>query len=86
MYDNPLGVMTNGPTFPWHLTNLGNWTHLTNVDQSSAASGPFDVKQPDSGIATAALPGSSTSVGRFIRAVFYSNFTEKVADPDKAMH
>lgn len=86
IYDNPLGVMTNGPTFPWHLTNLGNWTHLTNVDQSSAASGPFDVKQPDSGIATAALPGSSTSVGRFIRAVFYSNFTEKVADPDKAMH
>ena len=86
IFDNPVGVMTNGPTFPWHLTNLGNWTHLTNVDQSSATFGSLDVKQPDSGIATASLPGSSTSVGRFIRAVFYSNFTEKVADPDKAMH
>ena len=77
--------MTNGPTFPWHLTNLGNWTHLTNVDQSSAKFGSLDVHQPDSGIATASLPGSNTSVGRFIRATFYANFAEKVSDPDKAM-
>ena len=85
VYDNPVGVMTNGPTFPWHLTNLGNWTHLTNVDQSSAKFGSLDVHQPDSGIATASLPGSNTSVGRFIRATFYANFAEKVSDPDKAM-
>lgn len=85
VHDNPVGVMTNGPTFDWHLTNLGNWTHLTNVDTSSATFGSFTVHQPDSGIATAALPGSNTSVGRFIRAVFYSTFTEKVDDPDRAM-
>lgn len=85
VYDNPVGVMTNGPTFPWHLTNLGNWTHLTNVDQSSATFGSLDVHQPDSGIATAALPSDNTSVGRFVRAVFYSNFVEKVDDADKAL-
>ncbi|GAA1947364.1 linear amide C-N hydrolase [Microbacterium aquimaris] len=83
VYDNPTGVMTNGPTFPWHLTNLSNWTHLTNVDHSSATFGSLKVRQPDSGIATAALPGSGTSVDRFIRAVFYSNFVEKV-ESDKA--
>jgi len=85
VYDNPVGVMTNGPTFPWHLTNLGNWTHLTNVDASSATFGSLDVRQPDSGIATATLPSDNTSVGRFIRAVFYSNFVETVSDPDEAM-
>lgn len=85
IYDNPVGVMTNGPDFPWHLTNLRNWTHLTNVDASSAKFGELDVTQPDSGIASASLPGSNTSVGRFIRAVFYSNFTEKTDDPDKAL-
>ena len=85
VYDNPVGVMTNGPTFPWHLTNLSNWTHLTNVDQSSNQFGSLSVHQPDSGIATASLPGSNTSVGRFIRAVFYANFAEKVDDADGAL-
>ena len=80
VHDNPVGVMTNGPDFQWHLTNLSNWTHLTNVDVSSSTFGSLEVKQPDSGIATAALPGSNTSVGRFIRALFYAKYTEKAAD------
>ena len=77
--------MTNGPQFSWHLTNLNNWTHLTNVDHSSAKFGSLAVTQPDSGIATAALPASNTSAGRFVRALYYSNFAEKVSDPDRAM-
>lgn len=85
VHDNPVGVMTNGPDFQWHLTNLGNWTHLTNVDDSSASFGSLEVRQPDSGIATASLPSSNTSVGRFIRALFYAKFTEKAADSDAAM-
>lgn len=85
VYDNPTGVMTNGPTFPWHLTNLGNWTHLTNVDKSTATFGSLDVRQPDSGIATASLPGSHTSVDRFIRAVFYTTFVEKADTADGAL-
>lgn len=85
VHDNPVGVMTNGPDFRWHLTNLGNWTHLDNVDRSTNTFGSLDVRQPDSGIATAALPGSNTSVGRFIRAVYYAKFTEKVSDPSAAM-
>jgi choloylglycine hydrolase len=85
VHDNPVEVMTNGPDFQWHLTNLGNWTHVTNVDVSSATFGALDVRQPDSGIATAALPSSNTSVGRFIRALFYTKFTEKATDANGAM-
>ena len=84
-HDNPLGVMTNGPSFEWHLTNMDNWTHLTNVDQSTATFGTADFTQPDSGIATSALPASNASVGRFVRAVYYTNFVEKVSDPDAAV-
>ncbi len=85
IHENPVGVMTNGPDFQWHLTNLGNWTHLTNVDASSTTFGALDVRQPDSGIATAGLPASNTSVGRFIRALFYTKFTEKAAAEQQAM-
>ena len=85
VFDNPVHVMTNGPSFDWHLTNLKNWTHLDNMDRSSTTFGSLTVSQPDSGIATAALPASNTSVSRFVRAVYYCNFVEKVAEPDAAV-
>lgn len=85
LYDNPVGVMTNGPTFPWHLTNLDNYTHLSNVDRPMATFGAYQAMQPDSGIATAGLPSSSTSVGRFVRAAYYAQYTERAASPDAAV-
>ncbi len=84
VYDNPVGVMTNAPTFPWHLTNLNNYTFFSNVDVSKNKFGSLKVSQPDSGIATVALPASNTSVGRFVRAVYYSHFVQKVDNPDDA--
>ncbi|MCT8972963.1 linear amide C-N hydrolase [Microbaculum marinisediminis] len=85
VHDNPVGVMTNGPEFGWHLTNLDNYTFLTNVDKTSATFGTYKATQPDSGIATAGLPASNTSVGRFVRAAYYAQFTEKAATPDQAV-
>jgi penicillin V acylase-like amidase (Ntn superfamily) len=85
IHDNPVGVMTNGPEFTWHLTNLDNYTFLSNVDKSSTSFGGYRAVQPDSGIATAGLPASNTSVGRFVRAAYYSKFTEKAASPDEAV-
>lgn len=85
LFANPVGVMTNGPEFSWHLTNLDNYTFLTNVDRSSTTFGTYKAVQPDSGIATAGLPASNTSVGRFVRAVYYSQFTEKAKTPDLAV-
>lgn len=83
--DNPIGVMTNGPEFQWHQTNLNNYTFLSNIDQSKATFGGIDFQQPDSGIATVALPASNTSVGRFVRAVYYSQFAEKAKTADEAV-
>lgn len=85
VYDNPVGVMTNGPEFGWHLTNLGNYSFLSNVDKSSGTFGGFKAVQPDSGIATAGLPSSNTSVGRFVRAAYYAQYTEKADTPDLAL-
>jgi len=85
LHDNPVGVMTNGPQFPWHLTNLDNYTFLSNADKSSARFGDYAATQPDSGIATAGLPASNTSVGRFVRAAYYAQFAEPADDPDAAI-
>ncbi|OXR47936.1 linear amide C-N hydrolase [Pusillimonas sp. T2] len=83
--DNPVGVMTNGPEFQWHQTNLNNYTFLSNKDQSKTTFAGVTFQQPDSGIATVALPASNTSVGRFVRAVYYSQFAEKAKTADEAV-
>lgn len=85
VHDNPVGVMTNGPQFDWHLTNLNNYTFLNNVDTPSATFGAYRAAQPGTGIATAGLPASNTSVARFVRAAYYAQFTEKAATPDLAV-
>lgn len=85
VYDNPVRVLTNGPRFDWHLTNLDNYTFLSNVDRPTAAFGDYVATQPDSGVATSGLPASNTSVGRFVRAAFYAQYTEKADTPDRAV-
>ena len=29
VHENPLGVLTNSPSFDWHVTNLRNYVNLT---------------------------------------------------------
>lgn len=82
IYDNPTGVMTNGPEFPWHIENLNNYSHMSNIENVSSKVGDVNLRQPDSGIATSVLPSSATSVGRFIKAFYFSSFANKVSDPD----
>lgn len=65
--------------------NLNNYTQLSNLDISTSLLGNIRVTQPDSGIATSNLPSSDTSVGRFIRAVFYSTYAPKVDNAKDAM-
>jgi choloylglycine hydrolase len=85
IYDNPVNVMTNGPSFSWHLTNLANYSFLTNVDKSQGTFGTLTVVAPDSGVATSGLPAANTSVGRFVRAAFYSQYAKRADNPDDAV-
>lgn len=85
VYDNPLGVLTNAPQFSWHLTNVNNYTYLSNVDHSKARFMSYDAVQPGAGAAKAGLPVTDSSADRFIRAMYYANFAEKQTDADKAV-
>ena len=37
IYDDPLGVLTNSPTFDWHMTNLNNYAGLSAVNRAPLA-------------------------------------------------
>ncbi len=84
VYDNPVGVLTNGPEFPWHLKNLQNYT-FTNVDKNTGQLGKLKLATQDGGIALTALPSAQTSQGRFVKAAFYANYVRKAKTPDEAV-
>jgi len=84
LYDNPVGVLTNGPDFPWHLKNLQNYT-FTNVDKNTGQLGKLQLATQDGGIALTALPSAETSQGRFVKAAFYANYVRKAKTPDEAV-
>ena len=41
LHDAPLGVMTNAPTYDWHMTNLAAYINLSVKDIDSAKLGPL---------------------------------------------
>lgn len=84
VYDNPVGALTNGPEFSWHLTNLNNYT-MSNVDQNVAQFGKLKAMTDDGGIALSALPSAQTAAGRFVKAAFYVNYVKKAETPDEAV-
>ena len=85
VYDNPVGVMTNGPEFPWHLENLNNYAQLSNVDRNNGTFGSLKVRPPDGGNALAGVPSTQIASGRFVKAAFYTTYARKAKTPAEAI-
>ncbi|MCF0147240.1 MAG: choloylglycine hydrolase family protein [Clostridium sp.] len=69
-YDNTVGVLTNNPTFHWHLTNLNEYIFITpntpkNTTWSKQKLNPLGV-----GAGTLGIPGDFASVSRFVRIAY----------------
>jgi len=73
IHENPLGVITNNPTFDWHLQNLSNYVNLTPANVKSSKLGDFKIVGTGNGTGLLGLPGDNTSPSRFVRAAFYSH-------------
>jgi penicillin V acylase-like amidase (Ntn superfamily) len=84
VYDNPVNVLANGPDFPWHITNLKNYT-FSNVDKNFGELGKLKIEAVDSGIALTGLPSAQTSPGRFVKAAFYAHYVNQGNSPDEAI-
>ncbi|WP_367363327.1 linear amide C-N hydrolase [Mesotoga sp.] len=85
IHENPLGVITNNPTFDWHLQNLSNYVNLTPVNIKSSKLGDFEIKATGNGTGLLGLPGDNTSPSRFVRAAFYSHGEVKPAHAKEAV-
>lgn len=73
VYDNPLGVMTNSPTFDWHMTNLSNYVNLSAINAPAVKVDGVKLQQFGEGSGLHGLPGDFTPPSRFVRAAVFSS-------------
>lgn len=69
-YDSPLGVLTNSPGYPWHMTNLNNYVNLVPGTAGPTKLGAITLRAFGSGSGFLGMPGDFTPPSRFVRAAF----------------
>lgn len=72
VYENDLGVITNSPTFDWHMTNLNNYIHLSPFNAEPNRLRNVSLEAFGQGTGMMGLPGDFTPPSRFVRAAFFS--------------
>ncbi|WP_139653549.1 choloylglycine hydrolase family protein [Raoultibacter phocaeensis] len=70
IYDNPLGVMSNAPEFPWHVTNIRNYIGVNPNPTKPLVLDGVSFTQFGQGSGTFGLPGDYTPPSRFLRVLF----------------
>jgi len=80
IYDNPIGVLTNNPTFDYHMMNLNNYMHLSNQTPMNRFAKGLQLKEYSRGMGAIGLPGDLSSASRFVRMAF--NKLNSVAEED----
>lgn len=70
IYDNPIKVLTNNPTFPYHLFHLNNYMNLTKKEPVNRFAKELFLETYSRGMGSIGLPGDMSSASRFVRAAF----------------
>ncbi len=80
LHETAMGVMTNAPEYPWHLTNLRSYIGMSprakpDVELNGVALGRFG-----SGSGLTGMPGDYSSPSRFVRMAYTRQFLVKGSD------
>ncbi len=70
VYENPFGVLTNEPPFPFHVANVNRYMSLHEGLATNRLSPDLPLINHSLGLGAVGLPGDFSSASRFVRAVF----------------
>ena len=70
VFDNNIGVLTNSPTFDWHVANLNQYVGLRYNQDPEFKLGDQSLTALGQGTGLVGLPGDFTPASRFIRVAF----------------
>jgi choloylglycine hydrolase len=72
IYDPYIGVITNSPTYDWHLINQRNYLNLSTNPNSPMNFEGYNLKPLGGGSGLIGLPGDFTPPSRFVRAAAFT--------------
>lgn len=80
IHANPIGVLTNAPSFEWHITNLRNYINLTAINAGPVSLDGSVLDPTGQGTGMLGIPGDWTPPSRFVRLVAMKQFVKKAKD------
>lgn len=83
LYEDPAGVLTNNPPFPFQQMNLNNYQGLSPRQPENRFSQALDLRTYGQGMGALGLPGDASPMSRFVRAAFLK--TNAAMDGDEQM-
>ncbi len=78
LYDDPVGVLTNNPPFPFHQTNLRQYQALSPRPPENHLAPHLPLEPFGQGLGAFGLPGDASPASRYLRAAFL-----KLHSPDE---
>lgn len=70
IYENPVGVLTNNPSFDKQMFELNNYINLSNKSPENKFAKGLNLEKYSRGMGAIGLPGDLSSQSRFIRVAF----------------
>lgn len=70
VYENPTGVLTNSPAFPFQMEYLNQYLSLSSKEPENRFSEKVELVSPSRGMGGFGLPGDLSSSSRFVRGCF----------------
>lgn len=86
VFEAPLGVITNAPSYDWHITNLRNYVNLSSSGTEDRKFGDEDFRPLGVGSGMLGLPGDFTPPSRFVRAVEFSQTARPTKTADETRY
>ena len=86
IYDNPIGVMTNMPEFPWHIANLRNYVNLNQLIPKAKVFKGVTISPTGTGSGWLGIPGDWSPPSRFVRVAYLASMTPSVKDRAEAIN
>lgn len=75
IYENPFGVLTNEPPFPYHKCRVAELSFVSAEKPMNNICPNTDIEYYSCGMGGIGLPGDFSSASRFVRAVFTKSHT-----------
>ena len=70
VYDNPIGILANSPSFDWHMTNLRQYINVNSHQPATTSWHNQELSPLGQGLGSFGLPGDFSTVSRFVRIAF----------------